>query len=209
MTKPSFLVLLLCILSLVACEKGMEGGQIVIPVSVSNFTPQPLSFQTQEQYWVFSDSLAQGDTIKAKKLGLLLSSELSQIALQQQLPASPGFNFFTSAYAVNLVYDFPGVITDLKIYSKQQFEGIEAGKPLNKYFHISWHSPNVKNDYYLGLRYTLHEFLESKPKPKQRLLFSLKKTVSEQSQQEFYVVYQDSSHPEPLHAYFPDLVLKP
>lgn len=210
MTNSSFLVVLFITFGLMACEQGMEGGQIVMPMEVSSLSPKPVSYQVQQQYWVFSDSLKQGDTIRAKKLGLLLTSELSQIeiAMQEQLPATAG-GFFSPAYAVNLVYDFTSVVTDLKIYSRQPFEGLEAGEPLNELFHISWHSPNVKDDYYLGLRYTLNEFLESKPKPKQQLLFSLKETVSKHSRQEFYVVYQDSGHPEPLHANFPDLVLKP
>lgn len=208
MTNTSFLVVLFIAFGLMSCEKGMEGGQVVMPMEVSSLSSKPVSYQVQQQYWVFSDSLQQGDTIKAKKLGLLLTCELSQIAMQQHLPAA-GSGFFSPAYAVNLVYNFTSTITDLKIYSRQPFEGLEAGEPLNDFFHVSWYSPNVKDDYYLGLRYTLNEFLEGKPKPKQQLLFSLKETVSKRSQQEFYIVYQDSSHPEPLHANFPDLVLTP
>lgn len=208
MTKTSFFLILLMAAGIMSCENSMEGGQIVMPMEVSRFTAKPVSYHTQDQYWMFSDSLQQGDTIQAKKAGLLLTAELNQLAIQYHIPAAGG-GFFTPAYAVNLVYDFKSTITDLKIYSKQAFEGIEAGEPLNEFFHVSWHSPNVKDDYYLGLRYSLHEFLESKPKPKQILLFSLKETVSKRSLQEFYVVYQDSGHPEPLHAYFPELVLKP
>lgn len=208
MKNASLFFILLITAGIMSCENDMEGGQIVMPMEVSRFTAKPVSYHTQDQYWMFSDSLQQGDTIKAKRLGLLLTGELNQLAMQYQLPAT-GSGFFTPAYAVNLVYDFKSTITDLNIYSKQPFEGIEAGEPLNDFFHISWHSPNVKDDYYLGLRYSLDEFLESKPKPKQLLLFSLKETISQRSLQEFYVVYQDSGHPEPLHAHFPDLVLNP